>query len=499
MIVPNILSVAGTDPTGGAGIQADLKSIAAHGGYGMSVVTALVAQNTIGVRGVHIPPREFFRDQLVAVSDDVRIDAIKIGMLATTDLVAELNDWLDGQPGLADVPIVLDPVMVSTSGHRLLDASAERLVRELCRRCTIVTPNIPELAILADTVPAQSWDEAREQALTLSRSAGVVVLVKGGHLDDALSPDAIVDATGSEPRIVEFVSERISTRNTHGTGCSLSSALATRLGRGEDVTSAFSVVKAWLGEAIRHSGELSVGTGNGPINHSVGSLSSQSSADRLIAHLPVRDEGHSHTEQWWSDSAIVRAETDELTFIRGLADGTLPRDQFRFYIEQDAIYLGLYSRVLQRASEHAPTEDERGFWADAAEQCLTAEMELHRSRLDGAPAAEPAATTRAYLDHLMAAADSGDYARITAAVLPCYWIYRDIGRRLSSARHADHPYDDWLASYADEGFDRATDRAIVIAEAAVAASPSSAAAAAADFYRSAELERDFFAAPALRG
>ena len=261
MIVPNILSIAGTDPSGGAGIQADLKSIAAHGGYGMSVVTALVAQNTLGVRGVHIPPREFFRDQLVAVSDDVRIDAIKIGMLATTDLVAELNDWLDGQPGLADVPVVLDPVMVSTSGHRLLDSSAERLVRELCRRCTIVTPNIPELAILADTVPARNWDEAREQALTLSRSAGVVVLVKGGHLDDALSPDAIVDATVSEPRIVEFVSERISTRNTHGTGCSLSSALATRLGRGADVTSAFAAAQAWLREAIRHTGELRGGAG----------------------------------------------------------------------------------------------------------------------------------------------------------------------------------------------------------------------------------------------
>ena len=153
---PRILSIAGTDPTGGAGFQADLKSIAAAGGYGMSVVTALVAQKTQGVRSVHVPPLDFLQEQLDSVREDVEIDAIKIGMLADapiTDLVSTFLDQIE-----PSVPVVLDPVMVATSGDRLLDPEAEKAVRELCSRADVITPNLKELAVLTQTEEATDLD-----------------------------------------------------------------------------------------------------------------------------------------------------------------------------------------------------------------------------------------------------------------------------------------------------------------------------------------------------
>ena len=187
-----VLSVAGTDPTGGAGVQADLKSFAAHGAYGMAVVTALVAQNTHGVRDVHVPDVAFLRAQLDAVGDDVRVDAVKIGMLATRAVALEVGDWLARtRPPV----VVLDPVMVATSGDRLLDADAEDAVRDLVRAAHLVTPNLPELGVLLREPTARTWSAALDQARRLARTRDVVVLLKGGHLGGAASPDAVVDAT----------------------------------------------------------------------------------------------------------------------------------------------------------------------------------------------------------------------------------------------------------------------------------------------------------------
>ncbi|MGQ3257261.1 MAG: bifunctional hydroxymethylpyrimidine kinase/phosphomethylpyrimidine kinase, partial [Microbacterium aurantiacum] len=180
--VPRVLSIAGTDPTGGAGVHADLKSIAANGGYGMAVVTALVAQNTRGVRSVHMPPVEFLTQQLDAVSDDVAIDAVKIGMLGTVEVIRAVEEWL----GRVTPPVVvLDPVMIATSGDRLLDRAAEEALRTLVARVDLVTPNIPELAILAGEPVATGWDDVIAQAARVAERHGVRVLAKGGHLAGA--------------------------------------------------------------------------------------------------------------------------------------------------------------------------------------------------------------------------------------------------------------------------------------------------------------------------
>lgn len=265
--IPRVLSIAGTDPTGGAGIQADLKSVAANEGYGMAVVTALVAQNTQGVRSVHVPPVSFLREQLDAVSDDVTIDAVKIGMLSNQAVIAEVSGWLRRvHPPI----VVLDPVMVATSGDRLLDEPAEAALRDLLGLADIVTPNLPELAVLARLPEARTWPDALAQAHAVSDAHAVIVLVKGGHLAGDESPDALVDATGSLSggrTVVEFAGERVPTTNTHGTGCSLSSAIATRQVLLGDWERALAVSKAWLTESLRHADELDVGHGNGPINH----------------------------------------------------------------------------------------------------------------------------------------------------------------------------------------------------------------------------------------
>ncbi|MCH8559107.1 MULTISPECIES: bifunctional hydroxymethylpyrimidine kinase/phosphomethylpyrimidine kinase [unclassified Nesterenkonia] len=278
--IPNILSIAGTDPTGGAGIQADLKSFAAHRGYGMCVVTALVAQNTQGVRGIHLPPASFLRAQLDAVSDDVALDAIKIGMLGTEEIITTVAEWLDAlglsgdhdDAGIRPV-LVLDPVMVATSGDRLLDAAAESALINFLHRADLITPNVPELALLAGTEPATDPAGLISQARTVADAHQVVVLAKGGHLDDASAKEFVVDTlvypeqSGARQEEEQFLSPRIHTQNTHGTGCSVSAALATLAARGHSWSTALPVVKDWMTAALQDSERLDVGKGHGPIQH----------------------------------------------------------------------------------------------------------------------------------------------------------------------------------------------------------------------------------------
>lgn len=257
-----MLSIAGTDPTGGAGIQADLKSIGAAGGYGMCVTTSLVAQNTRGVREIFTPPLSFLEAQLAAVFDDVTVDAVKIGMLGDADTVRLVGKWLQQHP----VPVVvLDPVMVATSGDRLLTEDAEEAVRELAAGCaTVVTPNIPELAVLTGEPQVETLEAAIEQAREFARKNGLSVLVKGGHLQGERADNALVGPDGS---VHPVPVERVHTKNTHGTGCSLSSALATRLGAGEPPSEAVEWATQWLHGAIKAADRLNVGAGNGPVDH----------------------------------------------------------------------------------------------------------------------------------------------------------------------------------------------------------------------------------------
>lgn len=478
--VKNILSIAGSDPSGGAGIQADLKSIAAAGGYGMAAISALTAQNTRGVSAVHVPPAGFLLAQLRAVSEDIGIDAIKIGMLANAAVIDELGGWLAGIRTAAgsDAPaVVLDPVMVATSGDSLLDAEATSALRRLFAHVDVITPNIPELAVLARAEVAGNWEQAVAQARSVAAEYLVLVLAKGGHLEGETCRDALI---GPDGVLFEVASPRLATANTHGTGCSLSSALATFYARGGDWAQALRQAKAWLSEAIARADELSVGGGHGPVNHLAALWDG-------VRPAPARDP----LTHWWERIAGIRAGIDELAFIRQLKDGSLQANDFEDYLGQDALYLRSYARVMSRASELAPTTEEQRFWAGSAASCLEEEMTLHRGRLaDQVP--EPSNATTAYLNHLRAGSD--DYPVLAAALLPCFWIYQDVGKRLAAANHPAHPYADWLATYSSAEFDDVTARAIELVRGVHArADESTRAAMWRAFEASSVHELDFFA------
>ncbi len=259
-MIANVLTIAGTDPSGGAGIQADLKTFSALGAYGTSVVTALVAQNTRGVRSFQVVDAGFIADQIDAVFDDVRIDAVKIGMVATAEIAAVIAERLRHH-GARN--IVLDPVMVAKSGDRLLHETAVAALRDrLVPIARVITPNLPEAAVLVDSAVPATLAQMREAVRVLHRLGPAWVLLKGGHLAGEDSTDLLFDGR----TITEFSARRIVTRNTHGTGCTLSSAIAALLPR-FDMVEAVGLAKDYLTAAIAASGELTVGSGHGPVHH----------------------------------------------------------------------------------------------------------------------------------------------------------------------------------------------------------------------------------------
>lgn len=485
--IPRVLSIAGTDPTGGAGIQADLKSIGANGGYGMAVVTALVAQNTQGVHSVHTPPPAFLLEQLNAVSDDVVIDAVKIGMLGRQDVIDVVRNWLmRNRPPV----VVLDPVMVSTSGDRLLDRAAEESLRRLVSCADLVTPNLAELAVLLDEPPVASWEQALQAGKRLSERHNVAVLVKGGHLDDGSCPDAVVDMSAVEDaQVQEVTAIRVATRNTHGTGCSLSAALATIRPRTGSWAGALTAAKDWLTVALEQADILDVGHGNGPVHHFHGYRSTGPGG---------------FSKQLWEDIAPVRDDIFALGFIQQLAGGTLDPSEFGYYLAQDAQYLDGYAEVLKLIGSMASSPSERTFWLNAAANCINVEAELHRCWLAGTDVGSlPGTVTAAYLEHLRAAAATGSYGVAVAAALPCFWLYAHVGGTLHAGYAAGedaaaHPYAAWLETYADEEFRAATERAVRIMDfAAVPVRQDERDAMEQAFVRSAVFEREFFDAPRL--
>jgi hydroxymethylpyrimidine/phosphomethylpyrimidine kinase len=261
MTMPIALTIAGSDSSGGAGIQADLKTFAALGVYGASVITALTAQNTNGVSGIHLVPSDFVTEQIDAVFSDLDVKAVKVGMVAqvaTIDaIVAALKRW-------SPKHIVLDPVMVATSGDRLLAAGAvEALRTKLIPRASLITPNLPEAAALLGEPAAESEAAIESQGKRLLAMGCPAVLIKGGHGQGTESTDYLVSGSG----IVALAAPRIATGHTHGTGCSLSSAIAAGLAKGEDMETAVRNAKVWVSAAIAAADRLGVGHGNGPIHH----------------------------------------------------------------------------------------------------------------------------------------------------------------------------------------------------------------------------------------
>ncbi len=259
--IPIALTIAGSDSSGGAGIQADLKTFSALGVYGASVITALTAQNTQGVRAVHAVPPEVLQAQLAAVFDDLEIAAVKIGMVGAGASVEAIAAALDRA---SDVPVILDPVMVAGTGDPLLEAGAERALREyLLPMADLLTPNLQESARLLRCPVAADAQEMQAQARALQELGPRAVLLKGGHAQGAEALDILFDGTGFVPLAAPW----IDTANTHGTGCTLASAIAACMAHGAGLRDAVARAKAFVTGALQHADALDVGQGSGPVHH----------------------------------------------------------------------------------------------------------------------------------------------------------------------------------------------------------------------------------------
>ena len=256
-----VLTIAGSDSGGGAGIQADIKTISALGCYATTAITAITVQNTVGVEAVHPVPVDFVKGQIEAVLSDIGADAVKIGMLQSAEIVRAVAEMLRKYK-VGNV--VLDPVMVSTSGHRLIEEEAiDTLRRELIPLARVITPNIPEAEILLGGEVIRSQASLPEMAQRLSASYGVSVLLKAGHLSEDELTDILYDK--ETDKLLQLTSKRIRTRNTHGTGCTMSSALAASLAKGETLQQAASSAKTFISNAIIAGADYEIGHGHGPV------------------------------------------------------------------------------------------------------------------------------------------------------------------------------------------------------------------------------------------
>lgn len=260
---PIVLSIAGSDSGGGAGIQADLKTFSSLGVYGATAITAITAQNTQGVHSQFALPPQMVYDQIIAVMEDIHPSVIKIGMLSNVQVATVVADALERY----SIPIILDPVMVSSSGHRLLSVEAQEVLKErLLPMAQLVTPNIPEMEALSD-MPLLTISDKYNAAKYLLSLGVQSVLLKGGHEEGEVKVDILYQKSPQGIVTCSFSSDTLNTRNIHGTGCTLSSAIAAYMARGLALKEAISSAKIYITEAIKAGADVSVGKGYGPVNH----------------------------------------------------------------------------------------------------------------------------------------------------------------------------------------------------------------------------------------
>ena len=268
---PIVLSIAGSDSSGGAGIQADLKTFSALGVYGTTAITAITAQNTLGVHAQHPIPAEMVYNQIVAVLDDLHPSFVKIGMLSNPEIVLAVADALSKYP----LSIVLDPVMVSSSGHRLLSVEAQEVIKQkLLPMATLITPNLPEMEALTG-LPLSTYKEKEKAAQCLMNSGAKAILLKGGHEEGDVKTDILFSNSATGIQSAMFTSETVATRNIHGTGCTLSSAITAFLARGLALEEAIVEAKKYISNAIQSGADIAIGHGFGPVNHGFNPLKMQ--------------------------------------------------------------------------------------------------------------------------------------------------------------------------------------------------------------------------------
>ena len=440
-VIPRVLTIASSDSGGGAGIQADLKAFARCGAHGMSAIVALTAQNTLGVTAIEELSPAFVRAQIDAVLDDIGADAAKTGMLFSAPLIEAVADALETRY----LPLVVDPVMVASSGSRLLLPDAVgTLVERLFPLATVVTPNLPEAQALTQL-------ETEDRAALAERLAAMgapAVLVTGGH--GAEPVDHLFD--GSTHVAIPVARHRIAA--THGAGCTHSAVLAAGLAAGLSLTEAARQAADVAGDAGRPRARRT-GRGRRPGARPARVPTSGSTGLRQ-GGSQVSD---SFSAELWQGAAGIYDAILAHPFLTGLTDGSLPHDAFAFYVVQDAIYLQGYAQALAAVASRAATPAQTEMFARHAADAIAVEKTLHGSLLAdlgidpvSARQAEPAPANLAYTSYLLATVSTGSYAEGVGAVLPCYWIYAEVGRELLRRGSPDRRYQQWIDTYGSEEF-----------------------------------------------
>ncbi|CAG8955247.1 hypothetical protein HYFRA_00011229 [Hymenoscyphus fraxineus] len=476
-----ILVIAGSDSSGGAGLEADQKVIAAHGCYAMTATTALTAQNTMGVFDIHHTPPEFVGKLIGLCVSDVGVDVVKTGlffllltysqyilvfggcMLASAETIRVIAVELEK----FDVKtLVVDPVMVSTSGSHLLPESAVRhLIDLLLPKATIVTPNIPEAKLILSqagmsTSGSQGVGEMVEIAKLVQSLGPKYVLVKGGHLplrkDGTVArneeeKEVVVDVLFGEGQVTMIESPYLRSRNTHGTGCSLASAIASNLANGMEMVRAVKSACRYVEAGIRTSVEM--GKGNGPINHFHSVYSLPFAPGRFIEYLLERSD----VQKAWK-------EHTEHDFVAGMADGTLPIESFKYYLIQDYLYLIQFARANALAGYKAKTMEDIG----AAAKIVTHihhEMALHVGYCEGfgiskeeMEATEESQACTAYTRYVLDIGQSEDWLALQVSMAPCLIGYGQIAQRLhadTKTKREGNVYWKWIQNYVADDYSEA--------------------------------------------
>ncbi|CAE6488947.1 unnamed protein product [Rhizoctonia solani] len=520
-----ILTIAGTDPSGGAGIQADLKTFAAHGCYGTSVVTALVAQNTQGVQAIHAPPPDFVSHQIQCVLDDIPPRAIKTGMLTDEPTLRAILQTLKGfyVEGKEIPPLIVDPVMVSTSGHSLLESSANALIKEeLVPLAAMITPNVPEAELLLGLEPGsvKTLEAMLRAAEGISKLGPRATLVKGGHCKlsagDVLALAKTQDADAlyvrwdagcgpDQPAILRlenakameeqdivadvlhlrdpkgdgvatvtlFVRPRLETTSTHGTGCTLSAALACAFAQGLTPFDATIQATRYSHQAIATAPR--VGKGHGPLNHGHSVIARVIPQPTPVSPYPFVSALINSCPGLWRDYV-------EHPFVTQIAAGTLPAENFVHYLKQDYIYLKHYARAHGLLAAKSST-----FSGAAAAATIVLhivrESQMHvdycgkwgvtPEELENTPEL-PA--TSAYARYIMDVGYQGDDFMLIIAVASCLLGYAEVGKKLlaGGANTEGNPYKRWIEDYGGVEFQEATRRGIDLMEQRAAQDPPSA-------------------------
>ncbi|KAF7875136.1 hypothetical protein EAF04_002308 [Stromatinia cepivora] len=463
MGIGRVLVIAGSDSSGGAGLEADQKVIAAHGCYAMTATTALTVQNTQGLEDIHYVPAEFVGKLIDVTIGDVGVDVVKTGMLASAETVEVVAKALKRHHVKS---LIVDPVMVSTSGAQLLPSIAIRHLRELLLPyTTVLTPNVPEAKLLLSDAgkfveEPKDLEDLKNIAKEVQSLGPRYVLVKGGHLplrkDGTMATkeeekELMVDILYGEGVITEIRTNYQNSRNTHGTGCSMASAIASNIANGIPLVQAVRSACWYVEAGIRTAPDL--GKGNGPINHFHSTYTLPFAPGHFIEYLLERPD----VKRAWRDHT-------EHAFVAGIGDGTLPMESFKYYLIQDYLYLVQFARATALASYKAKTME--GIAASAGIVLhIHREMALHINYCEGfgmtkaeIEACEESQACTAYTRYVLDIGQSEDWLALQISMAPCLIGYGEIAKRLHAdpkTKREGNTYWKWIENYVADDYTEA--------------------------------------------